>query len=290
MKSSLELLARLRALHVQLRIEGDRLRCDAPEWVMTDDLQAELRYHKASLIHVLQSAQDSEEQATQSIQPILRETGIPLSFAQQRFWFLDRLEPGNIAYQIVEAIQITGILNLKALEQTLQEIVRRHEVLRTRFPSVDGIPTPVIDPPSSWHGAVKDLRGHPEPDRTTLTQKILVAEARQPFDLTHGPLFRTQLLRLTDLEHVLVLTIHHIVWDGWSFGVLMDEMGLLYNTFNNGQPSPLVELPIQYVDYASLATAMVTGRGVGYPITVLASAAGGRTSYLDSAHGIILDL
>ncbi len=250
MKSTLEFLARLRSLHVHLSLTENSLRCDAPEGVMTDELQAELRYHKASLIPVLQSAQGSEGQTTQLIQPILRDSKLPLSFAQQRFWFLDRLEPGNIAYQIVEAIQITGILNIKALDKTLQEIVRRHEVLRTRFPSVDGVPTPIIDPTSSWKGAVKDLRDHPELDHTSLIQKILVTESHQPFDLAAEPLFRTQLLRLTDLTHVLVLTIHHIVWDGWSFGVLMDEMGKLYNTFHNGQQSSLVELPIQYADYA----------------------------------------
>ncbi len=174
----------------------------------------------------------------------------PLSFAQERLWFLDQLEPGNPFYNIPAAVRLTGPLNVAALEQSLNEIVRRHETLRTTFATVDGQPVQVIAPTFILTLPVVDWRQLPEVEQSVEIQRLATEEAQQPFDLTNGPLLRVTLLRLGEVEHVLLLTMHHIVSDGWSMGVLIWEIGTLYEAFATGKPSPLPELPIQYADFA----------------------------------------
>ena len=180
----------------------------------------------------------------------------PLSFAQQRLWFLEQLEPGSIAYNIPSAFRLSGPLDVSALEQSLAEIVRRHEVLRTTFAAVDGEPIQVIHPVSAngFRLSILDLTtNHPsasgQPFLNDL-QNLLLKEARQPFDLAQGPLLRATLVRLAETEHILHLTIHHIVYDGWSEGIFFQEMRTLYQAFAKRQPSPLAELSIQYADFA----------------------------------------
>ncbi|MBV8887999.1 MAG: amino acid adenylation domain-containing protein [Chroococcidiopsidaceae cyanobacterium CP_BM_RX_35] len=174
----------------------------------------------------------------------------PVSFAQQRLWFLEQLVPGNPFYNVPTAVLLTGSLNVAALEQTFNEIVRRHEALRTTFRIVEGEPVQVIAP--SWHLPLSlvDLQELPEAEREAEVQRLLTAEFQQPFELSQGSLLRIKLLQLGEAEHVLMLTMHHIVADGWSAGVLLRELGTLYNAFSIGQPSPLVDLPIQYADFA----------------------------------------
>jgi amino acid adenylation domain-containing protein len=184
------------------------------------------------------------------IQPVSRRDALPLSFAQQRLWFIDQVEPGNPAYNMPGAMRLTGKLNVAALEASLNEIVRRHESLRTAFVAVDGKPVQVIAPALSLSLPVEDLSGRLEAEREGQVRKMVAEEALQPFDLAQGPLFRVRLLRLAAEEHVALFSMHHIISDEWSFGVLARELAALYDAFRQGRPSPLPELPIQYADFA----------------------------------------
>ena len=175
------------------------------------------------------------------------------SYAQERLWFLDQLEPDNPAYNISTAFRLSGLLDVAVLEQSLNEIVRRHEVLCTTFATfatVDGRPVQVIAPDLNLTLPVEDLRKIPETKREAEAQRLLSEEAQRPFDLARGPLLRTTLLRLDEEEHVLLLTMHHIICDDWSVGVLNRELAVLYEAFSAGKPSPFPELPIQYADFA----------------------------------------
>ena len=174
----------------------------------------------------------------------------PLSFAQQRLWFLDQLEPDSPAYNIPMAIRFSGALDAGALEQSLNEIVRRHEVLRTTFSVVDEQPVQIIAPTLSLTLPVVNLGGFPEAEREAQAMRLATEEAQRLFDLTQGSLLRTTLLRLGEEHHILLLTMHHIVSDGWSRGIFIRELSVLYEAFSTGKPSPLPELPIQYADFA----------------------------------------
>jgi amino acid adenylation domain-containing protein len=175
---------------------------------------------------------------------------LPVSFAQQRLWFLDRLEPGSPLYNIPAALEITGRLDGAALAASLSEIVRRHEALRTTFAAGPAGPVQVIHPPAAVDLPVADLRGLPAAGREEMAQKLATGEARRPFDLARGPLLRALLLRLEGERWLAVLTLHHIVSDGWSMSVLVREIAALYPAFAAGMPSPLPPLPVQYADFA----------------------------------------
>jgi amino acid adenylation domain-containing protein/non-ribosomal peptide synthase protein (TIGR01720 family) len=170
----------------------------------------------------------------------------PVSFTQQRLWLLDQIEPGNAAYHIPIALRLSGQLDLDALEKAFDEIVRRHESLRTTFDVADEGPIQVVHPPAS-----AAIAFHEAADLTeAVFRERFLDEVRRPFDLKRGPLVRAGLFRRGPGEHVLLLVVHHIVADGWSVGVLIQEMASLYGAFAAGQPSPLDDLPIQYADYA----------------------------------------
>lgn len=173
-----------------------------------------------------------------------------LSWAQERLWFLERLEPGRAIHNRPAAFRLVGPLDVRILEQTLSEIVRRHQVLRTTFPTVDNLPVQVIA--AAWPVTlpVTDLSELPVEDRANQAVEIATAEGHKAFDLARGPLLRARLLRLTEGEHILVITLHHTVFDAWSMIILGREMGVLYEAYSNGRSSPLAELPIQYADYA----------------------------------------
>jgi len=176
---------------------------------------------------------------------------VPLSHHQERLWFLDQLHPGGANYNIPAIARLTGRLNVAALEQSLSEIVSRHESLRTTFAvQPDGLPVQVIGRARPLTLPVTDLTDWPQTEREAEARRLATAEAGRPFVLTRGPLFRASLLRLSEHEHVLVLNVHHIVADGWSIGVLTRELAVLYEAFSQGHPSPLPELPIQYADFA----------------------------------------
>jgi amino acid adenylation domain-containing protein len=182
--------------------------------------------------------------------PVPREGELPLSFAQARLWFLEQLEPGSSAYNIPVAVRLTGSLEVAALKQSLQEIVERHEALRTTFRMISGEPTQVIAPVLALTMPLVDLCDLPEAQQEAQVERLATEEAQQPLDLAMGPLLRAKLLHLGEAEHVLLLTMHHIVSDGWSIGVLIRELAALYEAFSSGKPSPLPQLSIQYADFA----------------------------------------
>ena len=194
-----------------------------------------------------------EEEGIEVSQRIPRrdsDAGSPLSFSQQRLWFLQNLEPDSPAYNLPRAFRLRGVLNVAALQQSFSEIVRRHEVLRTSFVTVDGEAIQIVNPAQPIHIAKEDLSGLSPANRDDRVQQLAVEEAQVPFDLSGAPLIRLQLLRLAQHEHVLLLTMHHIVSDEWSAGIFIREIGALYQSFVRGTASPLPELPIQYADYA----------------------------------------
>jgi amino acid adenylation domain-containing protein len=182
--------------------------------------------------------------------PVPRTAPLPLSFAQQRLWFLDRLQPGSTAYNIPLAVRLTGPLAAAALERTLAEVVRRHEALRTTF-AAGAEPVQLVHPAASFSLPRVDLSALPLPVRSEEADRLVAADARRPFDLERGPLFRPALLRLGAEEHRVLATMHHIVSDGWSLEVFVREVAALYPSFAAGRPSPLPELPVQYADFAS---------------------------------------
>ncbi|MDY7019981.1 MAG: amino acid adenylation domain-containing protein [Cyanobacteriota bacterium] len=186
-----------------------------------------------------------------AIQPIPCDSDLPLSFAQQRQWFLSQFEPNNPFYNIPIAIRLQGTVNINILKQTFLEIIRRHEVLRTAFHTINGKPKLAISNHCELKIPVIDLSGFSASDRETEINQLLVTETQQTFELSSSPLLRVKLLHLQEREHLLLMTFHHIISDGWSMGVLLQELSTLYQAFLNQEPSPLEELPIQYVDFAS---------------------------------------
>ncbi|MHA2405206.1 MAG: amino acid adenylation domain-containing protein [Candidatus Hermodarchaeia archaeon] len=178
---------------------------------------------------------------------------IPLSWSQRRLWFLDQLESENSAYDnsICFAVQLSGPLNVSVLEQSINEVVRRHETLRTKFDLMKNQPVQLIDKNLQISLAVMNLEEVPSDDQEIEIRELIVEEIQTPFDLTQGPLFRAKLLRISQEEHVLILTAHQIIADDWSVRVLNHELSILYEAFISDKPSPLEELPIQYMDYSS---------------------------------------
>jgi amino acid adenylation domain-containing protein len=179
-----------------------------------------------------------------------RSRPLPLSFAQQRLWFLDQLQPLSAVYNLPTAVRAEGPLDVAALWASLSEVVRRHEVLRTTFGSVAGEPAQVIDPGPLVRLPLLDLSGLPEVERVRESLRLVRLDRQLPFDLASGPLLRSALLRLEPEEHLVLLAMHHIVSDGWSMSVLIRELLTLYEAFSHGRPAPLPELEIQYADYA----------------------------------------
>lgn len=200
----------------------------------------------------------NQEWQTWAIRPVTRNQSLPLSFAQQRLWFLEHLLPDNPFYNFPQTFHLFGRVNLVALEQSINEIVLRHEVLRTTYASSNGQPVQIIAPALTVPLHLVDLRSRSvsfreslsESEKDTEIQRLMIEEFQQPFNINCGPLLRATLLQLDSKEYLLLLSIHHIVFDGWSVSVLFQELTLLYQTFANGLPSPLTELPIQYADFA----------------------------------------
>ena len=182
--------------------------------------------------------------------PVPRDRRIPLSFAQQRLWFIDQLQPGNALYNIPAAVRLRGPLDIWALERSISEIMRRHEVLRTAFVETEGQPAQLINPVHPFLMPVIDLSSLDESARQAKAQRLAAEEARRPFDLARGPLVRATLLRLSEKEHAALFTLHHIIADAWSMELMIREVVQLYDAFAQGDPSPLPELTIQYADYA----------------------------------------
>ncbi len=224
-----------------------------------DDVLSDLTWAAARELGYEPPADDeapAQPEATQQapIAPLTEGETPPLSYAQQRIWFLDQFEPGSPYYNVPSAVRITGRLRITALEQSLDAIRARHEVLRTSFAAVDGVARPVVSPEPHHALAVIDLRGLPQAEREVEAQRRIAEEARRPFDLSTGPLLRATLLRLADEDHIALVTMHHVVSDGWSVGVMIRELAAFYDAFSTGRSAAdagLPPLPIQYGDYAA---------------------------------------
>ena len=245
-----EFLSYLRSLDINIFVEGEILRCNAPEGILTPELRAEISQRKAEIVSFLKAANRTSSLTHTPIVPMGRDGNLPLSFAQQRLWFLDQLVPNNPFYNVPAALRLTGSLNFSALQQTFNEIVRRHEALRTTLAVVSGQPVQRIAAAFHLPINVVDLRNLPKESRQTEANRLTTEEAQRSFNLSEDLLLRVTLLQLDDAEYLLMLNMHHIVSDGWSIGVLIQELGALYTAFASEKPSPLPALSIQYADFA----------------------------------------
>ncbi|MBD1944543.1 amino acid adenylation domain-containing protein, partial [Coleofasciculus sp. FACHB-712] len=247
MKPITEFLSELRRLEIKLWIDGERLRYSATPGILTPDMLAQMKSRKSEIVAFLQQVNPD---APTSIKPVPRNQDLPLSFAQQRVWFLDRLEGESSAYNVPMALRLQGQLNVTALEQALKSIVERHEVLRTNFSSCDGSPIAIVRDRANFCLNLVDLRKYSGNKRVIELQKLIDNERLQAFDLENDSLIRVTILCLGEKEHILLLTLHHIISDGWSLNLLYRELTILYSDFSKGNYSSLPNLPIQYVDFA----------------------------------------
>jgi amino acid adenylation domain-containing protein len=206
---------------------------------------------RALLQKYLRGEVDDDLTWSRSIARRSRANAPQLSFAQERLWFLDQLMPASPVFNVPIAVRLSAPIDLSALQRSLNEIVRRHEVFRTTFIAVEGKPEPVIDADLDLQLAVIDLRTFRQPERETEARRLIKAEAQRPFELAHGPLIRTSLIRLSEQESIFLLTMHHIISDGWSIVLFFQELSALHRAFANGHDTPLPELSIQYGDYAA---------------------------------------
>ncbi|HWM94192.1 MAG TPA: amino acid adenylation domain-containing protein [Thermoanaerobaculia bacterium] len=230
---------------------------------MTENLSrrtGELSPEKLALL-VLRMKKKRAAEGSSPVQKMARRASsgpATLSFGQQRLWLLDRLEPGSTAYNMPSPARLRGPLDVAAMERALDEIVRRHESLRTTFAEHDGEPVQVIAPPGAFLLSIADLSDLPEESRSSEERRLLEADKR-PYDLERGPLFRASLVRLQAEEHLLLLDMHHIISDGWSFGVFFRELAALYGAYRERRSSTLPDLPVQYADFAAWQRAWLQG-------------------------------
>uniref|UniRef100_UPI0009B8455B hybrid non-ribosomal peptide synthetase/type I polyketide synthase n=1 Tax=Paenibacillus polymyxa TaxID=1406 RepID=UPI0009B8455B len=240
----------IRKKGIDLWVEDGNLRFRAPKGVLTPELRCDLQAHKKMLLSYLQEQEGGSGLLSLPLAPISRKAELPLSFAQQRLWFMQQLDPTHISYNVPITTQIEGALDADILERCLNEIIRRHETLRATFPSSNGKPVQHIQDSMFLKLERVDLRGEVNTNRKNLALKLVVQEARIPFNIASGPLIRSKLIRVEDESYILALNLHHLVTDGWSMGILGQEISILYGAFLTGEPSPLPELEIQYVDFA----------------------------------------
>jgi amino acid adenylation domain-containing protein len=248
-------LNHLRKLDIKIWVEGERLRVNAPAGRITSELQKEIGRRKDEIIALLKHAPmaapdfqlkpiGQREQATHGA------SLLPLSFSQQRLWFFDQVNPGSAAYNIAGMVRIEGRLDVDALRRSFDEIVRRHEVLRTRIVVTDGQAGQVVDPHQPLATPLVDLQHLPPSAADAEARRLAVVEAARPFDLSRPPLLRVVLYQVAAEEYLMAVICHHIASDGWSLGVASQELAVLYPAFAAGKPSPLPPLPIQYADFA----------------------------------------
>ncbi|MEA5536966.1 non-ribosomal peptide synthetase [Crocosphaera sp. XPORK-15E] len=246
-----QLLTELADLGVKLWIEGEKLQVRAPQGVLTSKLRDLLKLHKPELISLLNRNQSNTINTDVPLVKVSREQNLPVSFAQERLWFLSQLEPENPAYNELLVLRLDGFLNVKALNSSLNQIIQRHEILRTNFTSINGQPIQVIAPSFTLNLSVVNLSDLPKNDRETAYQEFITKQIQNPFDLANEPLIQGTLLKVTETEQILLIKIHHIIWDAKSADyVFMKELAHFYTSFCKNLPVELPALPIQYVDFA----------------------------------------
>ncbi|MCC5601602.1 non-ribosomal peptide synthetase [Nostoc favosum] len=260
MKTIEEFLSYLCSLDVKLWVEENRLRCNAPKDVLTAVIKEEIAERKQDIVAFLRNNSVDLVADKQPICPVKRQENLPLSFAQQRLWFLAQLEPDSPFYNIPAAVRLQGQLNVEALQQTFNEIINRHEALRTNFQIIEGQAVAVISEEKPLKLSIFNISSLPANRQEAEVKQLAFQEAQKPFDLKSDLLLRVKLLCLSEQEHIVLLTMHHIVSDGWSTDVLVQEIATLYPAFFSGQSSPLPELPIQYVDFATWQRQWLQGK------------------------------
>ncbi|MGB3300746.1 MAG: amino acid adenylation domain-containing protein, partial [Phormidesmis sp.] len=242
-------LAALSRQDVKLWMDGDRLRCSGPDAVLTEDFNAQLKARKLEIIAFLQQSQSAQGvQSRSEITPTQRPENIPLSFAQQRLWFLHQMQTESAVYNLPMAIRVEGFLDLEAFAQSLNNIVRRHEVLRTRFITVAGQPAQVVEAATPIDIEQKDLQACDNPEAAV--RQAAIEAAQKPFDLSHDQLLRVILLKLENTTSVILFTVHHIIADAWSQEILIHELATFYRAALIGKPATLPPLPVQYADFS----------------------------------------
>ncbi|WP_424101438.1 SDR family NAD(P)-dependent oxidoreductase [Moorena producens] len=255
-----EFVSYLQNLGIKLWIEQEKLGCHVPKGVMTPELKQNLVDYKTEIIEFLRYAYTTQEPLANSIKPISRDGKLPLSFTQERLWFLYQLYPNNCFYNVPIALTLHGVLNLEALEQGLSKIIQRHETLRTTFSEINGQPVQIVAPATDLTLPVIDLQDiDSSSEQSEKVKQLARQEAMALFDLAKGPVLRVTLLRLGPEHNVLLMTMHHIMCDLWSLGILVRELSSLYEAFSQGKPSLLPELPIQYADFAHWQREWLTG-------------------------------
>ena len=251
METVTELLGHLASRGIKLSVNAGKLNCHAQKGTLTSDLQAGIVAHKAALIALLEVPQEQAPLPDAAVPQRL-----PLSFAQERLWFLNELDPGSTGYSVPIAVSIGGELDVAQLERAINVIIARHENLRTVFPSEDGRAYQRILERVDFQLERVDLSQSDvnhclSPDaREREARELCLADAAKPFDLAGGPLLRGKVIRLAEEEHILLLNLHHIISDGWSLGILIRELGAIMDAFRAGRNPELPPLPIQYADYA----------------------------------------
>ena len=246
-----ELLSHLRQNNVNLWVEGDRLRYQGSQEVMTLELLEQIRKHKMEIITFLGKADANRESSLPEIRTDLRSPeNLPLSFAQESLWFLHQLQPENVSDHLYVGFRINGPLQIDSLKRSFKEIVKRHEILRTTFPGVDGKPVQIITSQLNLNISEIDLSNLSGSEKAEEAQRLAIAEAQKPFEFESEHLLRVKLLILGKDEYILLFTMHHIISDGFSFDILFSELSALYEAYTSGKPYPLEDLPIQYADYA----------------------------------------
>ena len=231
--------------------------------------------------HVEQAYQTTQDPRLPPIQPVTRDGHLPLSFAQQRLWFLNQLEPDSPFYNMPAAVQLDGMLDADALQRSLNEIVARHETLRTTFVTIDGQAVQQIASSASVTMSIVDLTRLEKTDQQAQVQHVIGTEVRQPFQLECGPLLRATLIRLDVQQHIFVLNMHHIVSDDWSMSQFIHELGILYQAYTTGTPHILPLLPIQYADYAVWQRQWLQGDALSGQIDYWKQHLGGSLPVLD---------
>ncbi|MDJ1181649.1 amino acid adenylation domain-containing protein [Roseofilum sp. BLCC_M143] len=233
---------------------GDSIQATQTISRLRDAFGVELSLHRLfespTVAELSETLEGASRQKLAAIQPVPRSGDLPLSFAEQRLWFLDRLQEKSVAYNEIEALRLRGSLSVEGLQAALQEIVRRHESLRTNYQAVDGSPVRVIRPELDLQMSMVDLQHLPPEEKLSEVQQLGDRISGQPFDLANEPLARVTLLQLAADDYVLLLAMHHIITDGWSMGVFANELEAFYGAKVLGKPSPLAQLPIQYADFA----------------------------------------
>ncbi|MEM9272766.1 MAG: amino acid adenylation domain-containing protein [Cyanobacteria bacterium P01_F01_bin.143] len=249
MKSIEEFFIYLANLDVKLYLEDNSLVCDATEEVLTPTLRSQLAERKGEIMAFLNRAQ-ANSFSSRTISAVARDANLPLSFSQQRLWFIEQMTPNTAQYNLFEAVRLEGQLNIAVLEKSVNQIIQRHEILRTNFKLVEEQPVQKIAPSLELTLPLIDLRSLEAREKQAKLLSLANDETMKPFNLSCDPLLRITLIHVAEAEYVVLLTIHHIISDAWSIGIFIQELTILYEAFSQGQLNPLPELPIQYADFA----------------------------------------